>query len=109
MFFEMLTGKQPPPGTPPPPSTINPAIPRELDPIALKALSKRVDNRYESAATLAAELRSVAAMLDVRSGDKEPPTLAPARPRPKPVALWILLVLIVSAIVGLVWIATRTA
>ena len=107
MFFEMLTRKPPPPGTPPPPSTINPAVPRELDPIALKALSTGAD-RYESAATLAAELRSVAAMLDVRSGDKEPPTLAPVRPRPKPVGLWIAAVLIVAMIVGLVWFATRT-
>jgi serine/threonine-protein kinase len=108
IFFEMLTGKQPPPATLPAPSTINPAVPRELDQIALKALSKGADNRYQSAATLAAELRSVAAILDVRSGDREPPTLAPVRPRPARVGLWITAALILATIVGLVWFATRT-
>ncbi len=107
ILFEMLTGKQPPPGSPPSPSTINAAVPRELDPITVKALSKAAEPRYESAATLAAELRSVTAILDVRSGDREPPTLAPVRPQPKPVATWIVAALILAAIVGLVWFATH--
>ena len=47
--------------------------------IVARALAKKSDDRYEAAATLAAELRSVAAMLDVRSGEAEPASVAPAR------------------------------
>lgn len=107
ILFEMLTGKQPPAASPRP-SVANAAVPRELDAIVAKALSKSADGSYESAATLAAELRSVAAILDVRSGDKEPPTLAPVRAQPKPVSTWIIAALVVAAIVGLVWFATRS-
>ena len=72
--------------TPAAPSSLNPNAPPELDSIVLKALSKTAGDRFESAATLAAEIRSVAAMLDVRSGDREPPTLAPVRARQRKVA-----------------------
>lgn len=49
--------------TPPPPSTINPQIPPELDRITLKALQKKVDARYQTAAELLKDLRAVAATL----------------------------------------------
>ncbi len=80
VLFEMLTGKQPFSGTTstalalqivqapaPAPSSVNTSLPRELDPIVARALAKSLDQRYESAATLGAELRTVAAILDVRS------------------------------------------
>ena len=51
----------------------------DFDVILARALAKKLDDRYEAAATLAAELRSVAAMLDVRSGEAEPATVAPPR------------------------------
>jgi len=108
LLFEMLTGKQPTPSAAPPSAT-NPAVPRELDAIVAKAMSKTEGAQYESAATLAAELRTVAAILDVRSGDKEPPSIAPARPAAKPVATWLIVVLILAAIAGLLWYATRSA
>jgi serine/threonine-protein kinase len=108
MLYEMLTGKQPLP-SPAAPSAVNPNVPRELDPIVLKALSKAPDSRYESAATLAAELRTVAAMLDVRSGDREPPTLGAAKPRARRASLWLIALLILVAAAGLVWFATRSA
>jgi serine/threonine protein kinase len=108
ILFEMLTGKQPSAaGAPTAPSSINSSVPRELDPIAVKALTKTPDVRYESAATLAAELRSVAAILDVRSGTTEPPTLAPARQRRRSVAGWLIAALILAAIAVLVWLAAR--
>jgi serine/threonine protein kinase/Flp pilus assembly protein TadD len=44
---------------PPPPSTINPRVPRELDRITLKALAKRPEARYQSAAAMIADLRGV--------------------------------------------------
>ena len=79
ILYEMVTGRQAPPSAPPPPSATNSHIPKELDHIVIKALNKSGDEQYESAATLAAELRSVAAVLDVRSGDREPPTNVPPR------------------------------
>jgi TolB-like protein/predicted Ser/Thr protein kinase len=89
VLFEMLTGKLPFNGaTPtalslqivqapaPRPSAINRDLPAELDEVVLKTLAKSFDQRYESAATLAAELRTVAAILDVRAARVEPPEVA---------------------------------
>jgi hypothetical protein len=69
-----------------------------------KALAGRLDYRYGSAAALAAELRSVAAILDVRSGTAEPPTLAMNEPRRR--AGWIVAVML-AAIAALVWLVLR--
>jgi serine/threonine-protein kinase len=84
MLFEMLTGRLPFTGPTraalelqivqapaPAPSAINPSLPPELDAIVAKALAKSLDQRFASAATFAAELRSVAAMLDVRGAANE--------------------------------------
>lgn len=46
---------------PPPPSTINPRVPKELDRITLKALAKRPDARYQSAAAIIKDLQEVSA------------------------------------------------
>jgi TolB-like protein len=85
VLFEMLTGTLPFAGntatalalqivqTPAPaPSSVNASLPRELDAIVAKALAKPRDQRYESAASLAGDLRSVAATLDVRSAVSDP-------------------------------------
>jgi hypothetical protein len=69
-----------------------------------KALARRLDYRYGSAATLAAELRSVAAILDVRSGTAEPPTLVIDEPRRR--MGWVVAA-ILTAVAGLVWLALR--
>jgi len=119
ILFEMLTGRLPfgtmispgGPSRPGPaesraPSAINPAVPKEIDPIVTKALARRLDYRYGSAATLAAELRSVAAILDVRSGTAEPPTLVVAEPRRRRVG-WVAALVVLAAIAGLVWLAFR--
>jgi serine/threonine protein kinase len=52
-----------------PPSEANPAVPTELDAVVTKALSPDIAQRHQSAAAFAAELRSLAAVLDVRSGE----------------------------------------
>src|SRR5205807_3139607 len=48
---------------PPPPSTLNPDIPRELDRIALKSLTKKPEARYQTADEMIAELQGVQANL----------------------------------------------
>jgi serine/threonine protein kinase/lipopolysaccharide biosynthesis regulator YciM len=48
---------------PPPPSTLNPDIPKELDRIALKSLAKKPEARYQTADEMIAELQSVQANL----------------------------------------------
>lgn len=53
---------------------VNPAAPAELDPILARALTPDLAQRQQSAAALAAELRSVAAVLDVRTGDAAAPS-----------------------------------
>ena len=79
ILFEMLTGRAPAPGAGVP-SAVNRSLPREIDPIVARALGK--SGGYESAATLAAELRAVGAMLDVRqeASDAAAPRASVAQP-----------------------------
>jgi TolB-like protein len=78
VLFEMLTGRLPFTGTTSTamalqivqaplqaPSSVNSAIPIEIDRIVLKALTRGLDQRYQSASSLAAELRGVRSALDV--------------------------------------------
>src|SRR5437773_7936954 len=48
---------------PPPPSTLNPDVPKELDRIALKSLEKQPEDRYQNADELIAELQNVESIL----------------------------------------------
>jgi serine/threonine-protein kinase len=70
ILYELLTGRQPFQGpahalparvmedTPPPPRQANPALSADLEAICLKALAKRPQDRYASAAALAEDLRA---------------------------------------------------
>ena len=113
----MLTGKRPFNGATatalsmqivqspaPVPSALNRSVPRELDPIVARALAKGPDERYESAATLAAELRSVGAILDVRiETDEEAAAVPLAGPVRKTFVGWLLLALLLGALVAIGW------
>jgi serine/threonine protein kinase len=117
VLFEMFTGTPPPlvaPSAnaltaevlqtpPPPPSSLNRTLPRELDAIVLKTLARNIDDRYGAAATLAADLRSVAAQLDDREAAAEPmPIVVTSEGRG--LGRWILIVLLALAVIaGLVW------
>jgi len=116
VLFEMLTGRLPFTATtstelalqivkapPPVPSSVNPQVPKELNAIVRKALTKSMDRRYEAAATLAAELRAVAAILDVRSATIEPPNMAETMAPRRSYAGWIALVLVLAALAALAW------
>ncbi|HWR49463.1 MAG TPA: protein kinase [Bryobacteraceae bacterium] len=73
VFYECLTGRRAFEGAspfetmarvlehdPPPPSTVNPAVPHRLDAIVAKILAKEPSRRYGSADDLIADLRAVA-------------------------------------------------
>ena len=91
--------------TPPPPSRVTPEVPRELDALLARALSKDISARQQSAASLSAELRSVAAMLDVRSGDSEPGELIPIDDERRSPGLWMAIVLALAAVLAAIWFA----
>jgi serine/threonine protein kinase len=80
--YEMLTGRNPFAAPTPsetltkiargrvaPASEVNPAVPKDLDPVLARALTPDLEHRQQSAASFAAELRSVGAVLDVRGGE----------------------------------------
>ncbi len=82
LTYEMLTGRNPfAAKTPletvtnvmrvraPLASEMNPAVPKDLDSILARAMTPDLVERQQSAASFAAELRSVGAVLDVRTGN----------------------------------------
>jgi len=85
LLYEMLTASRPvSAGTPARPSSINPRVPSDLDDVVLRALAPDPGQRYQSVPTLAAELRSVAAILDVRAAGRDQKAAAQAsRPWPR--------------------------
>ena len=68
VLFEMLTTRRPLHRGAAAPSVSNHHVPPELDDIVLRAVAPNPASRFQSAATLAAELRSMAAILEVRGG-----------------------------------------
>jgi serine/threonine protein kinase len=99
VLFEMVTGTLPPA---PAPSSINRAVPRELDAVIARALARKPDDRYESAAAVAAEVRSVVAGLDARQESADvvrPPAVVPPRRRSYSAVVAALVLLVVIAAV----------
>ena len=68
VLYEMITTRRPLHRGASAPSASNAHVPAELDEIVLKAVAPNPDSRFQSVATFAAELRAVAAILDVRGG-----------------------------------------
>ena len=101
VMFEMLTGKQRARGLVL--SGLSPHIPHELEQIIARMLAATVDHRAQSAATVAAELRGVAAILDTRTEAAEAAGVQPRRRRSGPgrgVALLIVLLVLAGLIVA---------
>lgn len=110
-----------------PPSTHNPGITKELDRIALKALSKKADKRYQSAEELARDLRKPESSLHydnyemshtiVKSANtsalhasetRNPSSVTDTLSRPRLSILWIAMTLIpLSAVAFGLWYSLR--
>jgi serine/threonine protein kinase len=107
LTYEMITGRNPFAAATPGetvlkviqgkvvrPSEVTGGVPKEIDDTLMRALARDLSERQQSAASLAAEFRSVAAMLDVRTGDAvepEPSVLLPLDERPDKAATRLLL------------------
>ena len=88
----------------PAPSSVRKSLPQELDVIVGKALAKSLEQRYEAAATFAAELRSVAAILDVRNEGSEPASTLIALQRPQRSYVGWIVAAIVLALGAAAWV-----
>ncbi len=101
ILFEMITARRPSPTSA---TLADPRIPADVAPILAKALAEASGDRYQSVATLAAELRTVGAALDARAaaGPARAPRRAPAR---RSGIGWWLVLLALAAVVALVWLA----
>ncbi|HYR78103.1 MAG TPA: protein kinase [Pyrinomonadaceae bacterium] len=131
VFYECVTGQPAFPGSnlieiaanvihvePPPPSTVNPALPAELDAVVLRALAKKVEKRYQSAEELISDVRAVRSGLhdDLSNTLIQPrSTIPPARHttltnlsqmlrRPR-VPVWYVIVglLFLIIVTGIIW------
>ncbi len=117
ILFEMLTGRVPFAGTttdamvmeiarvqPERITALTAGLPPELEPIVAHALSKSLRDRYETAVTLAAELRGVAAMLDERANTvaEQAPNFGIDTPGPR-VWLWALVAAVLGAAAAGAW------
>jgi eukaryotic-like serine/threonine-protein kinase len=101
VLFEMLMGNPPSAGS----TALSPSLPRELDEVVSKALGTRVEGGYEAAATCAAELRSVAAILDVRAASADPVRVMPVRRTRRSRGPWIVLAVaaVLAALAAALW------
>jgi eukaryotic-like serine/threonine-protein kinase len=109
VIYEMATGKTPFGGgstadvfvallreDPPPVSKINPAMPRQLDPIVAKLLAKDVALRYASAEELQEDLEGVSVV-----GGAVPTPAKPSAGKPK--WPWVAGVAVVALLLALAW------
>jgi serine/threonine protein kinase len=96
ILFEMLTGHAATSG-PLTPWAANRSVPRDLDPIVMKAFGRNPGNRYDSAVMMAADLRTVAVALEQRSSTAAPPPVITGRPNRSP-AIWVAVALFLCAL-----------
>jgi eukaryotic-like serine/threonine-protein kinase len=109
VMFEMLTGRQRARGLVL--SGLNPTVPAEVEQIMSRMLAATVEHRAQSAATVAAELRSIAAVLDMRTEAAEAAAavepLRRGQRRRRGVTIFIVLV-VLAALAAAAWYLSRT-
>jgi eukaryotic-like serine/threonine-protein kinase len=101
VLFEMLTTRRPSHRGAAAPSATNSHVPPDLDDIVLRAVAPNPDSRYQSAVTLAAELRSLVAILDVRggAGDEDDEHHASSTSFGRVVLIAVLILLVIGAVI----------
>ncbi len=95
VMYEMATGQAPFGGRstaevfaallmkdPSPVSSLNPAMPKDLDPLVSRLLAKDRDQRYRSAEELLADLEAISGTAPVSNGAARPAAVAPIPPAP---------------------------
>jgi serine/threonine protein kinase len=99
LLFEMVTGRSPADAS----TRLSFSLPRELDDVVAKALGAYAEGGYQSAATCAAELRSVATILGVRAASAEPARAGPVKAvgRERRSRGWIILAAAAAALAAL--------
>jgi serine/threonine-protein kinase len=102
VLYEMLTTRRPLHRGASAPSASNPHVMPELDDIVLRAVAPNPDSRIQSVAALAAELRAVAAILDVRGGAGDEDEHAAARSTSVGRVL-LMTVVILVALAAVIW------
>jgi serine/threonine protein kinase len=91
--------------TPVPPSSIASGGPPELDAVTLRALSKDLDSRFQSAASMSAELRNVLLLLDDRAHQRPVDYVLPVDDAADkvPMAVWLTAAAGIAVVVALLW------
>jgi serine/threonine protein kinase len=105
VLYEMLTTKRPLHKGAAAPSASNTNVPKELDDLVLRAAAPNPDLRYQSAATLAAELRSLNAILDVRGIPGDEPEIEVSSTNVS--RIFLIAALILAAAIAIAWYVTR--
>jgi len=107
VLYEMLTTRRPLHRGSAAPSASNRNVPAAVDEVVLKAVAPNAASRFQSAATLAAELRIAATALDVRAGAGE----AEGHRESRATRVGHVLILTIAILLGLgllaLWLAAR--
>jgi len=116
VLFEMLTGRQPFAAATPGvtitnvidqsnerPSAVNRGLPAALDSIVMKLLAKKVDDRYQTAAAVAADIRRVTSELDTRMDGPERADSSAGEVPHRSVALWLVLLVLAAVAAAAAW------
>jgi serine/threonine protein kinase len=82
-------------------------LPKEVDATLARALARDLAGRQQSAVSFAAELRSVAAMFDVRAGEDVPSSLLPLDDEGNGTGKWWTLGLVLAGAAVVVWLWLR--
>jgi serine/threonine-protein kinase len=69
------------------PSEVNPAVPKKLDPVILKAIAKEPAERFQTADEFRGAVENVKAALDGAAGDARPEAIRPSAPT-QPASQW---------------------
>ena len=90
---------------PAPPSSANAEVPPELDAVLNRAMAKEISERQGSAVLFAAELRSIAAILDTRAGEPVRDYTLPIDDQADrmPAGVWVAGGAAIAAVAAVIW------